>query len=263
MGQKVLIIDEDKKLAVELGAILTDNGYEVLISNDSKTGLEKIQTESPDLIVVDVVSQNLTDSEVAETLEKNNVKRAPVILVSLTSGVKVYFSERFPHYFVRKPYDLIEMYSRISRILRERIALDEGAAPVKFKNPFAFTHRAIIFSMDQRLMTCLEQMFAGHGWYVHWGKSEADVLRQVAKLEAHLVVAQYSEDRHILDAQFVYAGLINKTTKRLSVPMLVFCHRALADEAVRRLPRSRVFIYDSIGKLIEEVSGFVTANFPK
>jgi DNA-binding response OmpR family regulator len=55
MPKKVLVIDDDVNTVKFLSAALEQNGYETHGAHDGRAGLEKIKSEKPDIIVLDVM----------------------------------------------------------------------------------------------------------------------------------------------------------------------------------------------------------------
>ena len=55
MAKKVLIIDDDFDLVEAMRITLEAAGYDVVDAQDGERGLEKIKSESPDLIILDVM----------------------------------------------------------------------------------------------------------------------------------------------------------------------------------------------------------------
>ena len=55
MGHKILIIDDDEDIADNIQALLSHEGFEVIIANHVEDGLEKIKNENPDLVLLDIM----------------------------------------------------------------------------------------------------------------------------------------------------------------------------------------------------------------
>lgn len=55
MAKKILIIDDDIDLVEALRITLEDSGFEVIDAQDGQKGIEKLKTESPDLVILDVM----------------------------------------------------------------------------------------------------------------------------------------------------------------------------------------------------------------
>jgi len=69
---KVLIVDDDQDITEALQAILESEQYTVLTAADRTEGMEKIRTNKPDLVILDVMMSAWQDGfEMARTLKKD------------------------------------------------------------------------------------------------------------------------------------------------------------------------------------------------
>jgi len=55
MGHKILIIDDDEDIADNIQTMLTYEGFEVIIANHVKEGLEIIKNVKPELVLLDIM----------------------------------------------------------------------------------------------------------------------------------------------------------------------------------------------------------------
>ena len=79
---KILVVDDDVEQAMGVKAILESRGYIVGTANDKASGMEGARTESPDLIILDVMMENRQDGfEMARELKKDPVcKDTPILM---------------------------------------------------------------------------------------------------------------------------------------------------------------------------------------
>lgn len=68
-NKKVLLIEEDKVISDAVHDVLQSKGYQVISAYDGKEGLEKAQTESPDLVIIDDVISKFNNYEILRTLK--------------------------------------------------------------------------------------------------------------------------------------------------------------------------------------------------
>ena len=69
---KVLIVDDDQDITEALQAILESEQYTVLTAADKTEGMEKIRTNKPDLVILDVMMSAWQDGfEMARMLKKD------------------------------------------------------------------------------------------------------------------------------------------------------------------------------------------------
>jgi DNA-binding response OmpR family regulator len=83
MAKKVLIVDDDKNTVKFLSVALEENGYEAASAYDGKEGLDKVASEKPDLIILDVMMPKRTGFVVFKQLrKKEEFKGIPVIMLT-------------------------------------------------------------------------------------------------------------------------------------------------------------------------------------
>ena len=106
---KILIIDDDPKISWILSEGLS-NKFDFVSAGDGIEGIQKVTTEKPDLILLDIKMPGMNGIEVLEKLNKLD-DRPEVIMVSghgetqyVVDSIKLGASE-----FVNKPFDVHEI----------------------------------------------------------------------------------------------------------------------------------------------------------
>ncbi len=84
MAKKVLIIDDDFDLVEAMRITLEAAGYEVIDAQDGGHGLEKITTDQPDLIILDVMMASMDEGfHVAYKIRENDdIKDIPIVMLT-------------------------------------------------------------------------------------------------------------------------------------------------------------------------------------
>ncbi len=83
MAKKVLVVDDDENTVKFLTTALKENGYETLSALNGKDGLEKIRSEHPDLVVLDVMMPKKTGFVLFKQLRRDDeFKDLPVIMLT-------------------------------------------------------------------------------------------------------------------------------------------------------------------------------------
>ena len=85
---KILIVDDVVSNVLLLKVLLKNLNYQIATANDGLQALSAVETEKPDLILLDVMMPGLNGFEVAEKLKENPETRdIPIIfLTALTSS---------------------------------------------------------------------------------------------------------------------------------------------------------------------------------
>ena len=83
MGKKVLVVDDDKNAVKFLSAVLSENGYEPVAAYDGREGLEKVEQNGIDLIVLDVMMPKKTGFVLFKELKrKDEYKDIPILMLT-------------------------------------------------------------------------------------------------------------------------------------------------------------------------------------
>ena len=84
MAKKVLIIDDDFDLVEAMRITLEAAGYDVIDAQDGEKGLEKIKSESPDLIILDVMMSSMDEGfHVAYKIREDaDIKDTPIVMLT-------------------------------------------------------------------------------------------------------------------------------------------------------------------------------------
>jgi DNA-binding response OmpR family regulator len=123
-GRTVLIVEDDPSIALGLRMNLESEGYLVLAADDGERALDVVRTDSPDVILLDVMLPNMNGFEVLRTVRREGYTM-PIIVLSARTGEmdKVTGLELGAEDYVAKPFSLAELLARI------RAALRRGAVP--------------------------------------------------------------------------------------------------------------------------------------
>jgi DNA-binding response OmpR family regulator len=83
MGKKILIIEDDPVSRRFMELILSKEGYEIITSANGLEGLRKARTESPDLLILDVMLPGLDGFEICYRLRSDpNTAKLPILVLS-------------------------------------------------------------------------------------------------------------------------------------------------------------------------------------
>ena len=117
---KILIIEDDQELSNIIQLELSHEGFVTDAAFDGRAGLEKIQSEKPDLVLLDVMLPKLSGLEVLRKVRNELNSDIPVILVTARSETidKVDGLNSGADDYICKPFKIEEMLARINAILR-------------------------------------------------------------------------------------------------------------------------------------------------
>lgn len=118
MANKILIIEDEAKIARFVELELKHEGYEVDKALDGRTGLDLSLQNSYDLILLDVMLPELNGLEVLRRLRLE--KNTPVIMLTARDAVmdKVSGLDAGANDYITKPFAIEELLARIRVILK-------------------------------------------------------------------------------------------------------------------------------------------------
>lgn len=129
MAERILLVEDEEKLARMVELELRYEGYEVEKAFDGRSGLEKALSGSFDLILLDIMLPALSGMEVLRRLRKES--DVPVIMLTARDTVvdKVAGLDSGADDYITKPFAIEELLARIRAALRKgRTAAQNSSA---------------------------------------------------------------------------------------------------------------------------------------
>jgi len=119
MSSRILIVEDEEKLARFVEMELQCEGYEVQVANDGLTGLTSARENPPDLAILDWMLPGLTGLEICRRLRSTGSK-FPIILLTARDEVsdRVSGLDAGADDYVIKPFSIEELLARIRVHLR-------------------------------------------------------------------------------------------------------------------------------------------------
>ena len=129
---RILVVDDEIYIVHILDFSLGMEGYEVITALDGEQALEKLRTEKPDLIVLDIMMPKLDGYEVCKTIKGNSeTAHIPVILLSAKGrnvDQKLGFDVGADDY-ITKPFSPRKLVERINQLLGQTVAEKPAGNP--------------------------------------------------------------------------------------------------------------------------------------
>jgi CheY-like chemotaxis protein len=126
---KILIVDDDPDVIFAMTAFLEDHGYEVIAARSGLEGVQRVELDRPDLVLLDLMMEKYdTGFNVAKTIKSNPATRdIPIIMVSAVREVTGFGfdQDRDGHWmktaaFMEKPYQPELVLQKITELLAGR-----------------------------------------------------------------------------------------------------------------------------------------------
>ncbi|HIS93879.1 MAG TPA: response regulator transcription factor [Candidatus Alectryocaccomicrobium excrementavium] len=127
MAERILIVEDEEKLARFIELELLHEGYAVEKAADGRDGLEKAQAGGVDLVLLDVMLPGMSGMELLRRLRR--ASDVPVIMVTARDAVmdKVTGLDTGADDYITKPFEIEELLARIRAALRKRGGAAQGA----------------------------------------------------------------------------------------------------------------------------------------
>ena len=120
MSKKILVVDDEKPISDIIKFNLEKEGYEVVVAFDGEEALEKVESEKPDLLVLDLMLPKIDGLEVAKQVRAKYT--TPIIMATAKNSEldKVLGLELGADDYVTKPFSNRELVARVKANLRRQ-----------------------------------------------------------------------------------------------------------------------------------------------
>lgn len=131
MSDRILIVEDEEKIARFLELELSHEGYSVTKRADGRSGLEQAESGNHDLVLLDIMLPELNGLEVLRRLRRTS--SIPVILLTARDAVseKVTGLDLGADDYITKPFAIEELLARIRMALRHSPNHDSGAEELR------------------------------------------------------------------------------------------------------------------------------------
>ncbi len=125
---KILIVEDEAKIARFLQLELKHEGYEVDLAFDGKVGLDKALHEEADLIILDIMLPSINGIEICKNIRKEKIN-TPIIMLTAKDDImdKVKGLDTGADDYMTKPFAIEELLARM------RVALNRNRAETKLE----------------------------------------------------------------------------------------------------------------------------------
>lgn len=152
----ILLVEDDKNLGIVIRDFLEISGFQVVLKENGKDGLEEFRRSNYDLVLLDIMLPLLDGFTVAEEIRKTDCE-TPVIFLTARSmkedklkGFRVGGDD-----YITKPFSTEELRLRINAILRRarRNAEQKSSVYTIGRYTFDYANHILSFAQDERQLT--------------------------------------------------------------------------------------------------------------
>lgn len=117
--RRILIVEDESKIADTLKLGLSENGYEVDVAYDGKIGLKLFKTFPFNLVVLDINLPGMTGYELCKIIRQHNAQIPVIMLTALSSlNDKIEGYDAGADDYIIKPFEFKELLMKIRVLLK-------------------------------------------------------------------------------------------------------------------------------------------------
>ena len=126
MAERILIVEDESRIARFLELELKHEGYEVEIASDGRSGLERIKDGDFSLVILDLMLPMMSGIEVCRRVRK--FSDIPIIMLTAKDDIsdKVTGLDSGADDYVTKPFAIEELLARIRVALKRKAEKSEN-----------------------------------------------------------------------------------------------------------------------------------------
>jgi two-component system OmpR family response regulator len=151
LGQRILLVDDERPIVESLRYALEKEGYDVVDTSDGSEALELARAKSPDLVLLDIMLPGMSGFEVCRILRKES--SVPILMLTARSDEpdRVVGLDLGADDYITKPFSMREVLARVRAALRRSQAGIATAEVVQVGDLVMDLARHEVNAGDQRM----------------------------------------------------------------------------------------------------------------
>jgi len=117
INKKILIVEDDKSFLWILNQSFVEEGFLVIFARDGEEGLKLVETEKPDLILLDILLPKMDGLTMAKKLKEKGLKPQIIFLTNLKDSDHI--------------SEAMEIFKEIDYIIKSDLGIDQIIKRVK------------------------------------------------------------------------------------------------------------------------------------
>ncbi|NPV26299.1 MAG: response regulator transcription factor [Firmicutes bacterium] len=119
MGKRILVVDDEEAIARLVAYNLKKEGFEAIMASDGLEALQKVKSEQPDLVILDIMLPGIDGYDVCRLMRKEDISIPVIMLTAKDDEVdKILGLELGGDDYVTKPFSPRELIARVKAVLR-------------------------------------------------------------------------------------------------------------------------------------------------
>lgn len=213
MKTRILVIEDEVKIARFLELELTHEGYEVEVAYDGRSGYEKAVAGNVDLIILDLMLPGLSGIEVCRRVRRES--EVPIIMLTAKDDVsdKVVGLDSGADDYMTKSFAIEELLARIRVILKRKSKKEESSNVIDagklvlYKDEYRGTFEGKEIALSKKEFELLKYLMSNKG-----------IVLSREKILDHVWGYDYYGDTNVTDVYVKY--LRNKIDQKYDVQFI-------------------------------------------
>ena len=123
----ILVVDDDAVIRQLVRDVLESEGYVVYTAADGETALQRVATDRPDCVVLDVMMPGLSGHEVLARLRAQDLGLPVVMLTAADNDTQAWQAwSGGVDYFLAKPFDAAELLRYLDQLFSGAAGMDRA-----------------------------------------------------------------------------------------------------------------------------------------
>jgi twitching motility two-component system response regulator PilH len=118
-SQKILVVDDSATQRMIVGALLSQQGHQVILACDGEEAIRKARSELPDLIIMDIVMPGLNGFQATRAITNDETTwHIPVILLTSKDmdSDRIWALRQGATAFINKPLDHVQLLNLVDTL---------------------------------------------------------------------------------------------------------------------------------------------------
>ena len=120
MAKKILIADDEQNIVISLEFLMKREGFTVCIAADGQEAIDKVRSETPDLVLLDIMMPRKNGYEVCQEIRSDPQLQGTRILMLTAKGREMEVTKGLAmgaDAYMTKPFSTKELVARVKSML--------------------------------------------------------------------------------------------------------------------------------------------------
>lgn len=110
-ARRILIVEDDEDVRESLASVLRGRGYEVLLAPCGRIGLDSMRTQTPDVVLLDLMMSPVSGWDVLNEMAKDQViAHTPILIITGSDAPAA------PALRLQKPFSMEKLIEAVDRL---------------------------------------------------------------------------------------------------------------------------------------------------